>query len=61
MPLDLSKDYTITDVDECVNNNGGCAHTCTNFVGGFNCSCNDGFQLMNDKTSCKCKCNDESL
>ena len=35
--------------------NGGCTHTCTNYVGGFNCSCNDGFQLMNDKKGCQRK------
>ncbi|KAK2158335.1 hypothetical protein NP493_1807g00024 [Ridgeia piscesae] len=26
------------DVDECETDNGGCAHFCTNFDGGFNCS-----------------------
>ncbi|KAK2165458.1 hypothetical protein NP493_1364g00006, partial [Ridgeia piscesae] len=41
------------DVNECSEKNGGCVHICSNFAGGFNCSCNDGFQLMNDKKGCK--------
>ncbi|KAK2151947.1 hypothetical protein NP493_2549g00003, partial [Ridgeia piscesae] len=41
------------DVDECKTKKGGCDHSCTNFDGGFNCSCNDGFQLMKDKKGCK--------
>ena len=48
--------FVFADYNECSNDNGGCNHTCTNFVGGFNCSCNDGFQLMNDKKACKRKC-----
>ena len=44
------------DIDECSEKNGGCADNCNNFVGGFNCSCHDGFQLMNDKKGCKRKC-----
>ena len=43
------------DKNECETDNGGCTHTCTNYVGGFNCSCNDGFQLMNDKKGCQRK------
>ncbi|KAK2161636.1 hypothetical protein NP493_1568g00016 [Ridgeia piscesae] len=43
----------ITDIDECLTNTGGCAHICTNFDGGFNCSCSEGFKLMNDKKGCK--------
>ena len=41
------------DINECSTTKGGCSDTCTNFDGGFNCSCNDGFQLMNDKKGCK--------
>ena len=43
------------DEDECSTNNGGCADLCTNFVGGFNCSCDDGYLLMNDNLGCKRK------
>ncbi|KAK2178081.1 hypothetical protein NP493_563g01009 [Ridgeia piscesae] len=41
------------DIDECLEKTAGCDHICTNFDGGFNCSCTDGFQLMNDKKICK--------
>ena len=41
-----------TDIDECSTNNGGCNHVCTNTVGSFNCSCNDGFSLNADRASC---------
>jgi cysteine-rich repeat protein len=34
-----------SDVDECATNNGGCADTCTNTVGGFVCSCGPGYVL----------------
>ncbi|KAI0210407.1 Mucin-like protein [Lamellibrachia satsuma] len=48
-----SDNKTCEDTNECSTTNGGCAHRCTNFDGGFNCSCNDGYQLMNDKIQCK--------
>ena len=36
----------IIDVDECAIP-GRCQHICNNIVGGFFCSCNEGFQLVN--------------
>ena len=33
--------------------NGGCAQGCENNVGGFACSCNDGFALADDGFSCR--------
>ena len=33
--------------------NGGCAQGCENNVGGFACSCNDGFVLGDDGFSCR--------
>ena len=39
--------YTyITDVDECATP-GRCQHICNNRVGGFFCTCNEGYQLVN--------------
>ncbi|KAN0047360.1 hypothetical protein ACTA71_001742 [Dictyostelium dimigraforme] len=31
--------------------NGGCSQVCTNSVGSFACSCNEGYQLNTDKKS----------
>ena len=41
-----------TDVDECLDNNGGCNHTCTNIVGSYECSCWQGYFLSNDQHTC---------
>lgn len=40
------------DIDECQNRNGDCEQVCTNIVGSFNCSCNDGYHLDTDGFSC---------
>ena len=41
-----------TDVNECATNNEGCDHVCTNSVGSFQCSCNSGYSLAADGTTC---------
>ena len=40
------------DIDECLVNNGGCAHFCTNTIGSFECSCYQGHQLAEDGFTC---------
>lgn len=40
------------DTDECIVDNGGCNQTCINTLGSFNCSCNNGFILLEDGVSC---------
>ncbi|TRY79920.1 hypothetical protein TCAL_16074 [Tigriopus californicus] len=41
------------DVDECSQDNGGCAHLCVNEQGGYTCGCRDGFQLdQSDNRTC---------
>jgi len=42
-----------TDKDECAVNNGGCQHTCKNTVGSYQCACDNGFTLHDDKHGCK--------
>ncbi|XP_066275437.1 uncharacterized protein [Branchiostoma lanceolatum] len=41
-----------TDVDECATGNGGCSKNCTNTIGSFSCSCQNGYTLNNDSVSC---------
>ena len=43
---------SITDVDECQTNNGGCNQTCTNEYGLFECSCDIGYTLALDGLDC---------
>ncbi|XP_033124327.1 uncharacterized protein LOC117122739 [Anneissia japonica] len=40
------------DYDECMVNNAGCDHLCSNTLGGFECSCSEGYSLQNDFMSC---------
>jgi len=42
--------YHFTDTDECLSS--PCAHTCTNTVGSFVCSCDVGYVLNSNQHSC---------
>ncbi|XP_050525579.1 tolloid-like protein 1 [Daktulosphaira vitifoliae] len=42
-----------TDMDECSINNGGCQHECKNTPGSYECTCNNGFMLHENKHDCK--------
>lgn len=39
-------------MDECSSNNGGCEHTCHNQLGSFQCDCEVGYKLDEDRRSC---------
>ena len=41
-----------SDVNECTTGSGGCGHICTNSAGSFQCSCNSGYNLAPDGTTC---------
>ena len=44
---------SVTDVDECARENGGCPQNCANTEGSYTCSCHDGFTDVNgDSTKC---------
>ena len=40
------------DANECNTNNGNCQQICSNTVGSYNCSCNKGYVLDEDKHGC---------
>ncbi|CAH1269006.1 MUC4 [Branchiostoma lanceolatum] len=45
--------YNCQDRDECAGAEGDvCQHDCRNFLGGFDCVCNDGYSLADDMVSC---------
>ena len=46
----------ITDINECLNNDGGCSHNCTNTVGSYLCKCPDGYVLQSNNRDCEGKC-----
>ena len=43
------------DINECVVNNGGCSEMCFNTLGGFMCSCREGFTPHSDNKTCVSK------
>lgn len=43
----------LTDVDECNDTAlNYCDHSCTNTIGSYNCSCDDGYRLSSDGHTC---------
>ena len=42
----------MSDINECAVDNAGCQEVCTNIPGSYMCSCNDGFQLDENKHNC---------
>ena len=44
------------DVDECLVDKGGCSDTCTNTHGSYLCSCDQGYELMEDNVTCHGRC-----
>ena len=44
--------HIIIDVDECLNNNGGCSHKCVNMAGTYRCECPPGSTLHSNGRDC---------
>lgn len=42
----------ITDVNECMINNGGCEQLCVNTRGSYYCDCHEGFIMDNATNKC---------
>jgi hypothetical protein len=52
------QDYThvgilISDINECENNIHDCSQICVNNEGGFNCECEFGYELRDDRRRCE--------
>jgi len=45
----------ISDIRECTDGTHNCDHICVELEGGFECSCNDGYELENDFSTCSGK------
>ena len=48
--------FNLTDIIECLNNNGGCSHDCNNTVGSYYCECPDGYVLQSNQHDCEGEC-----
>lgn len=45
--------HSITaDIDQCLDDNGGCSQNCTNLLPGYECSCEAGYLTENDGFDC---------
>ena len=50
-----SFNQSIVDINECLDDNGGCEQTCNDTEGGFMCGCDEGFVLNANKINCQGK------
>ena len=41
-----------TDINECMADEGGCEHNCTNLIGSYFCGCLEGYELDIDGHMC---------
>ena len=50
--LNADDGQTCDEINECDLGTDACDQVCTNTVGSYNCSCNDGFTLDEDGFAC---------
>lgn len=43
----------LLDINECVGGMSSCNQECVNAIGSYNCTCYDGFYLLNDNHTCQ--------
>ena len=43
----------VSDIDECALSTDDCEQICTNYDGGYECSCYSGYSLSQDLTACQ--------
>ena len=41
-----------TDINECIEQSDQCSENCTNTIGSYDCTCNDGYELDSDGRFC---------
>jgi len=51
--IDSTNGFSCIDFDECTTGLSGCEQRCENTDGGFNCFCDDGFELNADGKTCR--------
>ena len=44
--------YYLSDIDECSLGMHDCDQICVNIVGGFNCTCEEGYEILSDGRNC---------
>lgn len=54
-------DFSLSDTDECLVDNGGCQQRCINIAGSYSCDCGAGFRLADDRSSCEGQCHDDVI
>ncbi len=51
--MNLSRLYILSDINECSSLNGDCHQVCSNTIGGFDCSCYEGYTINTDNRTCQ--------